>query len=154
MSVHGPERSSPKKMSSLTDNKKRKKESLFSPILILVWMCFCCDYILMTMQIPLFPLLNESPFLTGLLFASKAAMQIISSPVTNSVIDKCNKKLLLLFGLGVEILSIFLFFIKRDFNYWLFGRMLSGIAAGFISSSAMAALQIEYSKLTNNRDGA
>lgn len=96
------------------------------------------------MQIPLFPLLNESPLCTGLLFASKACVQIVSSPFFAGVIDRYPKWLLVMIGLFIEIGSLCLFLLQESFGFWLAGRMLSGVAAQFIISSGMAALSEEY----------
>lgn len=133
----------PRVASSLSAHRAQQK-SVFSLTLALVWTCFCCDYILMTMQIPLFPLLGLSPVRTGVLFACKALTQIVTSPFTSSVIDKFDKKLLLGFGLSVEIVSISMFMWNQSFYLWAAARALSGVSASFILSAGMAELNAFY----------
>lgn len=68
----------------------------------IVWSCLFCDYVLLTMAIPIFPLIHASDFMTGLLFAAKAMCQIVCAPMFGGFIDRHVKGMILL-GLVMEV---------------------------------------------------
>lgn len=63
---------------------------ILSLTLVTVWSALFTDYFLMTVVIPIFnvALHGESEFRIGLLFSSKAIVQIISAPFWSLVIDR------------------------------------------------------------------
>ena len=109
--------------------------------LVLCWLCFFCDYVLMTMAIPIFPLLGASDSRTGVLFAGKAAFQILCSPAMTLVVDKIPKRLLLMAGLMLEIVSLLIFACSFDLLTYAFARAISGIGSAAIMSAGMAHLK-------------
>lgn len=74
--------------------------------LVVVWLCFFADYVLMTAAIPIFPMLGESDFTTGCLFAMKAAFQIACSPLLTLIVDRIPKTKLVATGLLIETVSL------------------------------------------------
>jgi len=72
--------------------------------LAVVWAALFVDYSLMTVVIPIFPVLNAGTVATGVLFSSKAAVQIFSAPFVAGVVDKWGWRPLKL-GLVIEIFT-------------------------------------------------
>mmetsp|Transcript_30502 Transcript_30502/g.87431 ORF Transcript_30502/g.87431 Transcript_30502/m.87431 type:complete len:403 (-) Transcript_30502:92-1300(-) len=105
-----------------------------------VWMCLFCDYVLMTMAIPIFPLLHTSDFMTGLLFAAKAICQICCSPLLSGLIDRHGKAIIML-GLALEISTLLMFSVTFSYDVWMLARGLSGVASAALVSAGFAQLQ-------------
>lgn len=116
---------------------------MISASLILVWFAFFCDYALMTMVIPIFPRLGASDFMTGILFSSKAACQIMSSPLSSMLVDR-HERHMIVGGLIVESLSCFVFFCTDNYGSWMAARGLSGVASTAIMSAGLAHIRRRY----------
>eukprot|EP00520_Triparma_pacifica_P019649 CAMPEP_0118652616 /NCGR_PEP_ID=MMETSP0785-20121206/11409_1 /TAXON_ID=91992 /ORGANISM="Bolidomonas pacifica, Strain CCMP 1866" /LENGTH=130 /DNA_ID=CAMNT_0006545137 /DNA_START=373 /DNA_END=761 /DNA_ORIENTATION=+ len=97
----------------------------------------------MTIPISIFPQLNASPSSTGLLFSTKAILQVISSPVVARLVDGYNLEPLIL-GLGIEVVSTFLYTLKEDYYLWAVARGISGLASSMIISSGFLHVQRVY----------
>eukprot|EP00928_Gymnodinium_smaydae_P049936 TRINITY_DN33548_c0_g1_i1.p1 TRINITY_DN33548_c0_g1~~TRINITY_DN33548_c0_g1_i1.p1 ORF type:complete len:416 (-),score=25.77 TRINITY_DN33548_c0_g1_i1:75-1268(-) len=108
--------------------------------LCVVWLCLFCDYVLMTMAIPIFPLLHASDFMTGVLFAAKATCQILSTPLFMNFIDG-HEKAMIVFGLGLEIGSLATFTLTFSYSAWMLARGISGVASAAIISAGFAHLK-------------
>eukprot|EP00811_Abedinium_folium_P034015 NODE_6934_length_1624_cov_4.641951.p1 GENE.NODE_6934_length_1624_cov_4.641951~~NODE_6934_length_1624_cov_4.641951.p1 ORF type:complete len:394 (+),score=94.24 NODE_6934_length_1624_cov_4.641951:117-1298(+) len=111
--------------------------------LYLVWFCFFCDYVLMTMVIPIFPTLGASDTATGVLFAAKAAVQVCSSPFVVRFVDSHGKAMILA-GLAVDAASNVLFTVKASYWLWFSARAVSGIASALIMSAGPAHMRNRY----------
>jgi len=120
-----------------------KRPAILTWSLALVWLAFFCDHVLVTMAIPIFPLLRMPEGLIGPLFASKAACQILSSPFMGRLVDKYTKPMVLL-GLALETCSILTFAFTFDFRIWFLARALSGVASTAIVSGGFAHLNRSY----------
>ena len=108
--------------------------------LAVVWASLFVDYALMTVVIPVFPVLDAGEVATGVLFSSKAAVQIFSAPLVASVVD--NYELVpLAFGLTVEICTTIVFAFTRSYSIWLCCRAAQGFASACIISSGFLYIQ-------------
>ena len=110
------------------------------------WLCLFCDYLLLTIAVPIFPTLEEcrgSDFLTGVLFSAKAVMQILCSPIVSCFIDAHTLELLL-GGMLVEGSATLIFMLTDSYALWLVGRATQGVASAAIISSAFTFLQQVY----------
>lgn len=121
-----------------------RKAGILSWSLTLVWLSFFCDYVLMTMAIPIFPLLGKSDFLTGALFSSKAVVQMLSSPFLAAVVDRHGKSMIV-GGLAVEVFSLIVFACTFNYTTWLLARACSGVASAAIVSAGLAHVSRYYS---------
>lgn len=108
--------------------------------LAVVWSALFIDYSLMTVVIPIFPELNATEVQTGVLFSSKAAVQIFSAPMVASVVDGYGL-LPLVLGLGIEVLTNLVFAFTNDYSTWLVCRATQGVASAFIISSGFLHIQ-------------
>ena len=89
--------------------------------LLVVWCALFCDYCLLTLAVPIFPQLGASESKTGVLFASKAMCQVISSPIVARYVDSYELEPLVL-GLAIEALSTLVFAFTQDYGWWFFAR--------------------------------
>jgi len=108
--------------------------------LVVVWLALFCDYLLLTIVIPIFPDLGASTFATSALFATKAAVQVLASPVVGLFVDKYGMWLLMI-GLLVESGSTIVFAFTYDYGYWMAARGCQGIGSALIMSSAFLKVQ-------------
>lgn len=111
--------------------------------LVIVWLALFCDYVLMTMAIPIFPLLNKPDALIGVLFAAKAMFQILFSPLMVPFVD-LHEKSMIIAGLGLETLSVLVFALTFDYSTWFVARAVSGVASAAIVSAGLAHLSRRY----------
>ena len=105
-----------------------------------VWLALFCDYLLMTLVIPIFPKLGVSKFQVGVLFSAKAAVQILSSPLVARVVDGHGLKPLMA-GLLVELVSSLGFTLSDGYSFWFGMRALQGLASAAILSSGFLHVQ-------------
>ena len=108
--------------------------------LAVVWLALFGDYVLLTIAVPIFPLLGKSDTLTGLLFSAKAICQILSSPIVARYIDAYELEPLV-FGLVVEALSCIIFSATKSYGAWFFARALSGVSSSLIISTGFLHIQ-------------
>ena len=123
-------------------------------ILYVVGLALFCDYLLLTLCVPILPnLLGESfnPFLISLVFASKPAFQFIANPFMGSIVDKHGPKQPLLLGVLVLALSTFLFAYgaslrNLDIAYAILisARSVQGIASATTMSAGMTMLALTH----------
>lgn len=105
-----------------------------------VWMALFCDYLLMTVAVPIFPELGASTFATGALFSAKAALQIVSSPFVAMFVDSAGLSLLLI-GVLVESLSTLVFAFTDSYGWWFGARAVQGVASALILASGFLHVQ-------------
>jgi len=117
--------------------------------LAIVWMGLFCDYLLMTIVIPIFPELGASTFATGALFSAKAAVQIVSSPFVAQFVDRYGLSLLSL-GLVLESGATLVFVFTDSYGPWMAARASQGLASALMLSSGFLHVQRMYS---NDDDG-
>jgi len=105
-----------------------------------VWLALFCDYLLMTIVIPIFPSLGVSEVEVGLLFSAKAAVQVLFSPVVARVVDGHGLKPLMA-GLFVELVSSLGFTASTSYPFWFVMRAIQGLASAAILSSGFLHVQ-------------
>lgn len=105
-----------------------------------VWMALFCDYLLMTVAVPVFPTLGASTFMTGVLFSAKAALQILTSPVVAMFVDTSGLSLLIV-GLLVEALSTLVFAATDTYWWWFAARAVQGVASANILAAGFLHVQ-------------
>eukprot|EP00937_MAST-01D_sp_MAST-1D-sp2_P000292 g292.t1 len=105
-----------------------------------VWLALFCDYLLMTIAIPIFPELGVSDFEVGVLFSAKAAVQVISSPFVAAVVDRHGLKPLI-GGLLVELISSICFTFYTRYAWWFAMRAIQGLASAAILSCGFLHVQ-------------
>lgn len=106
----------------------------------IVWLSLFCDYALMTSAIPIFPSLGVSEFATGLLFSSKAIVQVMSVPIVARLVDRLGLKLLFC-GLAFDVLSNLVFLATSSYGSWLVARATQGLASSCILCSGFLHVQ-------------
>eukprot|EP01060_Flectonema_neradi_P027887 TRINITY_DN3752_c0_g4_i1.p1 TRINITY_DN3752_c0_g4~~TRINITY_DN3752_c0_g4_i1.p1 ORF type:complete len:409 (+),score=48.42 TRINITY_DN3752_c0_g4_i1:27-1229(+) len=119
-------------------------DTVWTTSLAVSWLALFSDYLLMTLIIPLFPMLGASEMATGMLFASKACMQILAAPLFSTIIDKCGLKLLFM-GLIVDAVSNLSFAFSMNYHVWLFARIMQGIASAAVIPASLGHIQRMYS---------
>ena len=89
----------------LSPSAKRSKDStgLNMPVIRLVLLVFLCDFLLLTMVVPILPIVFKntkyaSPINLALVFASKPVAQILINPCAGAVVDKFGPRRPLLVG--------------------------------------------------------
>ena len=117
------------------------REAYFS--VFVVWSALFCDYILLTMAVPIFPQLGVSESQTGLLFSMKAMLQVTSSPFVARYIDSFELEPVV-FGLIVEALSCLVFALSENYGWWCCARAISGISSSAIISSGFLHIQRQF----------
>ena len=105
-----------------------------------VWSALFCDYVLMTLVIPIFPKLGVSDVEVGVLFSAKAAVQVVTSPLVARVVDGCGL-LPMLLGLLIELLTSIGFTISTKYSLWFVMRAIQGLASAAILSSGFLHVQ-------------
>jgi len=110
--------------------------------LAIVWAALFCDYLLMTIVIPIFPsaLPAKSSFEIGVLFSSKAACQLLAAPFVASIVDGWGT-LPIIIGLAVECISTVLFALTTGYEVWFAARAVQGIASSLVLSSGFLHVQ-------------
>eukprot|EP01064_Diplonema_japonicum_P014980 TRINITY_DN2274_c0_g1_i1.p1 TRINITY_DN2274_c0_g1~~TRINITY_DN2274_c0_g1_i1.p1 ORF type:complete len:412 (+),score=60.66 TRINITY_DN2274_c0_g1_i1:43-1236(+) len=110
---------------------------------LVAWLALFCDYLLMTVIIPLFPVLHRTEFETAMLFSVKAVLQVIFAPIFSKVIDKYGLRLLL-GGIVVDIISTLYFATTVDYTTWFIGRAVQGVASAAVIPAANGHIQRIY----------
>ena len=89
----------------LSPSAKRSKDStgLHMPVIRLVLLVFLCDFLLLTMVVPILPIVFKntkyaSPINLALVFASKPVAQILINPCAGAAVDKFGPRRPLLVG--------------------------------------------------------
>ena len=114
-----------------------------------------CDYLLLTLCIPILPALfgkSYSSLDIGLIFAAKPFFQFLANPYMGAQVDQNGPKYPLLFGALVLSLSTFVFGLglsfKRDlhtaYRIVLWARIAQGIASASIMSAGMTLTALTH----------
>ncbi|XP_014679612.1 PREDICTED: vesicular acetylcholine transporter-like, partial [Priapulus caudatus] len=82
----------------------------------------------------------------GMLFASKALIQLFISPCAGYVIDRIGYDLPMMFGLTVMFLSTAIFAFGKSYGVLFFARSLQGVGSGFADTGGLAMIADRYTE--------
>ncbi|XP_048362208.1 vesicular acetylcholine transporter [Sphaerodactylus townsendi] len=82
----------------------------------------------------------------GVLFASKAMLQLLVNPLSGTFIDRVGYPLPLLIGLGVMFLSTVIFAFAENYGTLFAARSLQGLGSAFADTSGLALIADKYSE--------
>ncbi len=82
----------------------------------------------------------------GVLFASKAAVQIFINPVSGTIIDKIGYDLPMMFGLIIMFFSTLLFACGSSYGVLFFARSLQGVGSAFADTGGMSMIADRYTE--------
>lgn len=83
---------------------------------------------------------------TGLLFASKAIVQLMVNPFSGALIDKIGYELPMMIGLTIMFFSTALFACGRSYGLLFFARSLQGAGSAFADTSGLAMIADRYTE--------
>lgn len=83
---------------------------------------------------------------TGLLFASKAIVQLMVNPFSGALIDRIGYELPMMVGLCIMFLSTSLFACGRSYGLLFFARSLQGVGSAFADTSGLAMIADRYTE--------
>lgn len=84
--------------------------------------------------------------LVGLLFASKAIVQLFVNPFSGALIDKIGSEVPMSIGLLVMFFSTAIFACGQSYGVLFFARSLQGVGSAFADTAGMAMLADRYSE--------
>ncbi|MCL4136148.1 UNVERIFIED_CONTAM: hypothetical protein GTU68_020336 [Idotea baltica] len=82
----------------------------------------------------------------GLLFASKALIQLMVNPISGTLIDKIGYDIPLTIGLIIMFLSTAIFACGRSYAVLFFARSLQGVGSAFADTSGLAMIADTYTE--------
>uniref|UniRef100_A0A6J0TZN3 Vesicular acetylcholine transporter n=1 Tax=Pogona vitticeps TaxID=103695 RepID=A0A6J0TZN3_9SAUR len=82
----------------------------------------------------------------GVLFASKAILQLLVNPLSGTFIDRVGYALPLLIGLGVMFLSTLIFAFAENYGTLFVARSLQGLGSAFADTSGIALIADKYTE--------
>ena len=82
----------------------------------------------------------------GLLFASKAAIQIFIGPFAGAIIDRFGYDLPMMFGLTIMFFSTLLFAVGRSYGLLFFARSLQGVGSAFADTGGLSMIADRYTE--------
>lgn len=83
---------------------------------------------------------------TGLLFASKAIVQLMINPFSGALIDRIGYDLPMMIGLCIMFLSTALFACGRSYGVLFFARSLQGVGSAFADTSGLAMIADRFTE--------
>ncbi|KAE8750340.1 hypothetical protein FOCC_FOCC002900 [Frankliniella occidentalis] len=83
---------------------------------------------------------------TGILFASKAIVQLMVNPFSGALIDRIGYDLPMMVGLVVMFLSTAMFACGRSYGTLFFARSLQGVGSAFADTSGMAMIADRFTE--------
>ncbi|XP_051166170.1 vesicular acetylcholine transporter [Leptopilina boulardi] len=83
---------------------------------------------------------------TGVLFASKAIVQLMVNPFSGALIDKIGYDLPMLVGLTILFLSTALFTCGRSYGVLFFARSLQGVGSAFADTAGLAMIADRFTE--------
>ena len=93
------------------------------------------------------PIINSAEDASvGLLFASKAIVQLMINPLSGTIIDRIGYDLPMVFGLAVIFLSTAVFAFGRTYGVLFFARSLQGVGSAFADTAGLAMIADRYSE--------
>ena len=82
----------------------------------------------------------------GLLFASKAAIQIFINPISGTIIDRIGYDWPMMFGLTVMFFSTLLFAVGSSYGVLFFARSLQGLGSAFADTAGLSMIADRYTE--------
>lgn len=126
--------------------------------LSVVAVALCCDYMLLTIVVPIIPSFFDGYTATeiAVLFASKSFFQFFANPIFGSIVDKHGPRKPLLIGVIVLTLSTFAFAIGMSQNdhksiayaLCLIARSVQGVASASTMSAGMSLIASTHEEET------
>ncbi|XP_071520473.1 vesicular acetylcholine transporter-like [Panulirus ornatus] len=82
----------------------------------------------------------------GILFASKALIQLMINPISGTVIDRVGYDIPMTFGLVIMFFSTAIFACGRSYGVLFFARSLQGVGSAFADTSGLAMIADTYTE--------
>jgi len=82
----------------------------------------------------------------GVLFASKAIVQLMINPFSGTIIDRVGYELPMMIGLTIMFLSTAVFACGRSYGVLFFARSLQGVGSAFADTSGMAMIADRFTE--------
>ena len=82
----------------------------------------------------------------GILFASKAIVQLIVNPFSGAIIDRLGYDRPMMFGLTILFLSTAMFAVGRSYEVLFFARSLQGVGSAFADTSGFAMIADRFTE--------
>jgi MFS transporter, DHA1 family, solute carrier family 18 (vesicular acetylcholine transporter), member 3 len=83
---------------------------------------------------------------TGVLFASKAIVQLLVNPFSGAIIDRIGYDIPMMIGLIIMFLSTSLFACGRSYSLLFFARSLQGVGSAFADTSGLAMIADRFTE--------
>ncbi|XP_039441940.1 vesicular acetylcholine transporter [Culex pipiens pallens] len=83
---------------------------------------------------------------TGVLFASKAIVQLMVNPFSGALIDRIGYDLPMMVGLIIMFLSTMVFACGRSYSMLFFARSLQGVGSAFADTSGLAMIADRFTE--------
>ena len=83
---------------------------------------------------------------TGLLFASKAIVQLMINPFSGALIDRIGYDIPMMIGLIILFLATTVFAFGRSYGVLFFARSLQGVGSAFADTSGLAMIADRYTE--------
>lgn len=80
----------------------------------------------------------------GILFASKALIQLMISPISGTVIDRIGYETPMIIGLSIIFLSTTIFAFGRSYTVLFIARSLQGVGSAFADTAGLAMIADRY----------
>merc|ERR1719445_2971373 len=82
----------------------------------------------------------------GLLFASKAAVQIFVNPISGYIIDRIGYDLPMMFGLIIMFFSTLIFACGKSYSVLFVARSLQGVGSAFADTGGLSMIADRYTE--------
>lgn len=82
----------------------------------------------------------------GVLFASKAAIQIFINPISGTIIDRIGYDWPMMFGLTIMFFSTLLFACGNSYGVLFFARSLQGVGSAFADTGGLSMIADRYTE--------
>lgn len=83
---------------------------------------------------------------TGILFASKAIVQLMVNPFSGALIDRIGYDIPMMIGLTIMFLSTAVFACGRSYSVLFFARSLQGVGSAFADTSGLAMIADRFTE--------
>lgn len=83
---------------------------------------------------------------TGILFASKAIVQLMVNPFSGALIDRIGYDIPMMIGLTIMFLSTAVFACGRSYSLLFFARSLQGVGSAFADTSGLAMIADRFTE--------
>lgn len=95
---------------------------------------------------PLHPDHHGQDQATGVLFASKAIVQLLVNPFSGALIDRIGYDIPMMIGLTIMFLSTAVFACGRSYGLLFFARSLQGVGSAFADTSGLAMIADRFTE--------